>query len=198
MDEEQAKKWRQRFRRFNYFMVLLWRLGLGRWLNAWPAVGGRIMVITHTGRKTGRRLRTPVNYNFVDGELYCAAGFGASSDWYLNILRTPQIEVWLPDGWYAGRAEEITESDKRLPLLRQVLIASGAAAPLLGLDVGSLNDRALDEATRDYRLLHINQLKARTGPDGPGDLAWVWPLSTMLLLVGLLARPAKPGRRKGG
>ena len=65
-------------------------------------LSGQIMVLTHTGRKSGLRRRTPVNYALVDGEVYCTAGFGQISDWYRNILANPQVEVWLPDGWWAG------------------------------------------------------------------------------------------------
>lgn len=77
---------RQGFKYFNRFMMLLWRLGLGSWINAWPEVGGRIMVITHIGRKTGIRRHTPVNYTIADGEVYCTAALGSISDWYRNIM----------------------------------------------------------------------------------------------------------------
>jgi hypothetical protein len=77
-DPHTEERLRQGFKHFNRFMMLMWRLGLGPWVNAWPEVGGRIMVITHTGRKTGIRRRTPVNYTIADGEVYCTSGFGAS------------------------------------------------------------------------------------------------------------------------
>jgi deazaflavin-dependent oxidoreductase (nitroreductase family) len=173
---------RQGFKQFNRFMMLMWRLGLGRWVNAWPEVGGRIMVITHTGRKTGIRRRTPVNYTIADGEIYCTAGFGGISDWYRNLVANPQVEVWLPDGWWAGVAEEVTDTQTRMPLLRQVLIASGFAAGAAGIDPVGMTNPDLDAATSDYRLIRIRRTEARTGPGGPGDLAWVWPLATMVLL----------------
>ncbi|HEY3342677.1 MAG TPA: nitroreductase family deazaflavin-dependent oxidoreductase, partial [Anaerolineae bacterium] len=113
---------RQGFRYFNRCMLLMWRLGLGAWVNGWPEVGGRIMVITHTGRKSGIKHRTPVNYALIGGELYCTAGFGQVSDWYRNIKANPGVEVWLPEGWWAGSAEEISDPGARLLLLRQVLI----------------------------------------------------------------------------
>ena len=76
------EKMRQGFKCFNRVMLTLWRLGLGGWVNLWPSVVGRIMVVVHRGRKTGKRYQTPVNYAIVDGELYCVAGFGGISDWY--------------------------------------------------------------------------------------------------------------------
>ena len=187
-DPQLEERLRQGFKYFNRFMLMMWRLGLGPWVNAWPEVGGRIMVITHTGRKSGLRRRTPVNYALVDGEIYCTAGFGRTSDWYRNIVAQPQVEVWLPDGWWAGVAEEVTDTGLRAPLLRQVLIASGFAAYAAGIDPATLTNEELSAATADYRLIHIRRTEARTGRSGPGDLAWVWPLATMILLPLVLLR----------
>ncbi len=179
---------RQNFKKFNRFLLLMWRLGLGAWVNSCPGVCGRIMVITHTGRKTGMQRRTPVNYAIVDGELYCTAGFGVASDWFRNISQHPEVEVWLPDGWWAGSAEEVADVTQRLPLLRQVLINSGFAARAAGLDPVTMSDEVLKAATVDYPLIHIRRTQARTGPGGPGDLAWVWPVATVTLLWMMLFR----------
>ncbi len=176
-------KLRQAFKRGNPFMLMLWRLGLGAWVNAWPDVGGRILVLSHTGRKSGLRRRTPLNYAIVDGEVYVVAGFGSIADWYRNLRANPQVEVWLPDGWWAGEAEEVTDPALRLPLMRQVLIASGFAARLAGLEPRRMPDADLEAATRSYCLIHIRRTAARTGLGGPGDLAWVWPAATFWLLL---------------
>ncbi|MDD5469023.1 MAG: nitroreductase family deazaflavin-dependent oxidoreductase [Anaerolineales bacterium] len=173
---------RRGFKTFNPFMVLMWRLGLGAWVNAWPSVGGRIMVLTHTGRKTGLKRRTPVNYAEVDGDIYCVAGYGPRSDWYRNLVADPRVEVWLPGEWWEGLAEGVTQPEARLPLVRQVLIASGFAAHLAGIRPKEISDEALSRATADYCLVRIRRAAPRTGREGPGDLAWVWPLATMLLL----------------
>jgi deazaflavin-dependent oxidoreductase (nitroreductase family) len=192
---------RRGFKRFNPFVVWLWRLGLGSWVNAWPQVGGRIRVLTHTGRKTGTRRRTPVNYTLSNGDVYCVAGFGPVTDWYRNVRAQPRVEVWLPEGWWAGEAEEVADPGARLTLLRQVLIASGFAAYAAGLDPVGMADDELAAATQSYRLLRIRRNEARTGPGGPGDLAWVWPAATMGLIGAWLLRRsmrAQPGRvRKG-
>ena len=192
MDARTEVWFRQGFRQFNRFMLLMWRLGLGKWVNAWPKGGGRIMVITHTGRKTGMRRRTPVNYAVVDGELTCTAALGRKADWYRNIVANSQVEVWLPDGWWAGTAEDVTDSDAATSLMRQVLINSGFAARMAGIDPMLMSDDELEEATASYRLLRISRTEARTGPGGPGELSWVWPLATMVLLpLALLRRDRK-------
>lgn len=179
---DSERRLQQGFKYFNRFMLAMWRLGLGRWVSALPAVGGRIMVITHTGRKSGTRRRTPVNYAIIDGDIYCTAGFGSTSDWYRNLIAHPDVEVWLPDGWWAGVADELIDPDSRLPIMREVLIASGLAARAAGIDPWQVPDEDLDRLTEKYRLFRIHRTHACTGDDGPGDLAWVWPVATMILL----------------
>lgn len=184
---------RQIFKAGNRFMVLLFRLGLGGWGNG-PQTS-QVMVLVHRGRKTGLLRRTPVNYAIVDDVIYCTAAFGSRADWYRNVMANPSVQVWLPDGWYAGEAEEAPPDDpQRLALVRQVLIASGFAAPLFaGVNPKTISDEKLAELSAPYRLIRIYPSEACTGSGGPGDLAWVWPLSTAALLgLFLLGR-----RRKG-
>lgn len=152
-------------------------------MNLWPEVTGKIMVITHTGRKSGLRRHTPVNFAEVDGEIYCMAGFGNISDWYRNLKTNAKVEIWLPSGWYEGVAEDITESPDRLKYVRQVMIGSGKIVDrIYGLDPYNWSDEEVEKAAGKYRLIRIHRETARTGSGGPGDLAWIWPLATLLLL----------------
>ena len=181
MDPQLAQFLRRAFYWLNRFMILMWRLGLGIWLND-ARTSGQIMVITHIGRKSGLRRQTPVNYALVDGELYCTAGFGRLSDWYRNIRAQPKVEVWLPHGRWMGEVSDITDSPNYVTLMRQVLIGSGFAALLAGINPRKMSDEELIAASRGYRLLHIRRTVAATGPGGPGDLAWIWPITTSILL----------------
>jgi hypothetical protein len=85
-------------------------------------------------------------------------------------------------------AEEVTDPENRLLLLRQVLIASGFAAFAIGINPYHITDQELEAVAGEYRLLRIRRTAERTGESGPGDLAWVWPLATMLLLPLVLRR----------
>ena len=152
---QQMNKLRNVFHSMNRFMVFMWKMGWGKAINSWPAGFGRIMVVKHRGRKSGKEYLTPVNYAIVDGELYCTAGFGSISDWYRNMLVHPQVELWLPEGKRIACAEDISDSPRRLFLLRQVIIASGFAAPLFGIHPKKLNDEHLDAVSKEYRLVHF-------------------------------------------
>ena len=150
---------RKGFRSFNKFMLLLFRLGLGSYGNG-TRWGGWIMVLSQHGRKTGLLRRTPLNYALVDGDVYCLAGFGAQADWYRNVLATPEVEVWLLEGRWAGIAEDVSDHPQRLELLRKVLVASGFASYAAGIDPLKLDDASLDTPTQNYRLVRIRRKDA--------------------------------------
>ena len=161
---EQMSGLRRAFHAMNRFMVFMWKLGLGRLLNSWPAVGGRIMVIQHRGRRSGKEYLTPVNYALVHGEIYCTAGFGPRTDWYRNIMADPSIRLWLPQGWRVARAKDVSDSPERITLLREVIIASGFAGPLLGVDQRKYSDEQLAAISQDYRLVHFELEAANALP----------------------------------
>lgn len=178
---------RQIFKGLNRFMLWHWRLGMGPYLNFWPAGLGRYVVLVHRGRKSGRLYRTPVNYAEIDGDVYIAAGFGKTADWYRNIMASPRVELWLPDGRWLADAEDVTDSEERTARMRAVLKGSGFAAYLAGINPQRIDDEALAAATAVYRLLRLRRAVPLTGPDGPGDRVWLWPLLTAgALLIGLL------------
>ena len=179
---EQALK--QFFKILNRFMVWMWRLGLGKWINIWPAGIGRIMVLIHTGRKSGLKRRTPVNYAVVDGDLYCVAAFGQSADWLRNIQAMPEVQVWLPEGWWTAEAQLVEDTPARLPVIRQILINSGFAAYAFeGIKPRKMSDSELAQLSDPYQLVRIRCIRQVTGPGAMADLAWVWQAAAGSLLV---------------
>jgi hypothetical protein len=132
--------------------------------------------------------RTPVNYAIVNGEIYCMAGFGSGADWYRNIMADPNVEIWLPDGWWKGVAEDISDASNRVAIIREITIASAFAGRLAGINPYVISDEELQKTTAHYRLIHIRRTEARTGTGGPGDLVWVWPVATFVLAFMLLFR----------
>lgn len=82
---------------------LAYALGLGR------LIGRVVLLLTTTGRKTGKRRVTPLQYEQVDGMIYVAAARGAKTDWYRNLLANPQVELRLGARCLTGTAEPITQ-----------------------------------------------------------------------------------------
>lgn len=167
---------RQIFRRLNPLMLWHWRLGMGPYINFWPAGIGRFLVLVHRGRKSGRLYRTPVNYAEIDGDVCVTAGFGQVADWYRNIMAQPRIEVWLPDGRWLVTAEDVTGCEGHTAVMREVLKGSGFAAYLAGINPNRLSDAELQAATADYRLLRLRRVVPLAGPGRPDDKVWLWPL----------------------
>jgi len=139
----------------NRFMLWMWHHDLGHWVNIWPSVLGRIMVVTHTGRTSGITRQTPVNYAVVDGDVWCITMPGAT--WYKNLVVNPEIEVWLPQGRWRGTAQDVPVSADSLPMLRQVLIASGFAASFAGVRPRKATDAELLDAVGGYHLFRIRR-----------------------------------------
>ncbi len=69
--------------------VLYYRLGLGGML------GKRFLLLTSTGRKTGKPRHTPLEYtyNLQDDCYRVAPGWGGNTDWYKNIRKNPNVIV---------------------------------------------------------------------------------------------------------
>lgn len=180
---------RQAFKGLNGFMLLNWRLGLGPYISFWPFGIGRFMVLNHIGRKSGLPRRTPVNYAEVNGEIYITSGFGKVAHWYKNIMAHPHIEVWLPDGAWQAYAEDVTNCEQHITIMREVLKNSGFAALAGGVNPHTMSDVALAQATDTYRLLHIHRIAPSTNEDGLGDLVWIWPfIGTVLIVMWLLGK----------
>lgn len=160
------------FRFLNPAMVLLWRLGLGRWADVWPTVGGRMLVVEHRGRRSGRRYLTPLNCTPSNRSLYCVAAFGGRADWYRNSMSNPDAIVWRPDGRWCAHAVDASADPARIDLVRGVLIDSGFAAPAFGFRPRRMTDDEIATATDDYRLVRFDL--GQRCDDDYDDLAWLW------------------------
>ena len=82
---------------------VLYAIGLG------PLVGKIILLLTTTGRKTGLKRVTPLQYEEIDGKYYLGAARGLKADWVRNIQANPQVEVRVKSSNFHGQAEVITD-----------------------------------------------------------------------------------------
>ena len=86
---------------------------LYRWHLGW-LLGHRCLMITHIGRKTGRKRRTVlevVHYDSSTQECIVMAGYGLQSDWYRNIQVQSAIEVHVGHSHYTPQQRMLTEEE---------------------------------------------------------------------------------------
>jgi deazaflavin-dependent oxidoreductase (nitroreductase family) len=161
-----------------FFMVPLFRLGLGSFVG--NPITGYIMVVKTIGRKTGKERYVPVNYAILDGNIYCMAGFGKDSHWYRNLQAQPNIEIIIPSGPLAGVAEDATNSEEAIFVLRKILKNSGFAGFFAGFNPFTISDTELREKTKDFPLVLIRPTGVGRGAGDAGG--WLWIIVTVVVL----------------
>ena len=73
--------------------------------------GNIIMVITTTGRKSGKAFTTPIGYQ-RDGETVVAFNVGGISNWYKNLAQNPLVSLEIKKKTYKMRGVYITDTDE--------------------------------------------------------------------------------------
>jgi len=76
---------------------ILWRLPIGLYrLGLGGLLGDRLLYLEHTGRKSGQVRRAVievVRHDPDSGAYIVASGFGEKSDWYQNLMHTPDAVI---------------------------------------------------------------------------------------------------------
>ncbi len=85
---------------------VLYAIGLG------PLVGKIILLLTTTGRKSGTKRVTPLQYEEIDGVYYLGAARGLKADWVRNIQSNPQVEIRVGAKQFRGCAEVVNDPAK--------------------------------------------------------------------------------------
>jgi deazaflavin-dependent oxidoreductase (nitroreductase family) len=169
--------------------IFLWRMGLG------PILGQMLMLITHTGRRSGLPRRTMVEYHTLDGQRYAPCAFGARAQWYRNIMADPYVTIQTAAGTEHVKARRVTDSEELLAvyaLLRQ-------RNPIMldwylqTLGIAPNPDSFLANKDRVY-IVAFDPADGPTPPPLEADLKWVWGVVAALIVLRWLFRP----RRKVG
>lgn len=84
----------------------LYAIGLG------PLVGRLILLLTTTGRKTGIRRVTALQYEQVDGAYLLGSSRGLRADWVRNLIADPHVEVRVRSRRFRGRAEVVSDPER--------------------------------------------------------------------------------------
>ena len=82
---------------------LIYAIGLG------PIYGRIVLLLTTTGRKSGKPRVTPLQYEEIDGDIYIGSARGTKADWWRNIAANPIVWVQVKSRKFEGRAELVTD-----------------------------------------------------------------------------------------
>ena len=88
--------------------IWLYKAGLGGLL------GGRFLLLKHTGRKSGQPRQTVlevVNFEPETGTYFIASGFGKKSDWLLNIRANADVTVQTGSKVFKAQARPLTADE---------------------------------------------------------------------------------------
>jgi deazaflavin-dependent oxidoreductase (nitroreductase family) len=86
-----------------YIHRALYAIGFG------PILGRIILLLTTTGRKSGKRRVTPLQYEEIEGVLYLGSARGFKADWVRNIACDPHVEVQVKNRHFRGLGELISD-----------------------------------------------------------------------------------------
>ena len=85
---------------------VLYAMGLG------PLIGRIILLLTTTGRRSGMKRVTPLQYEMIGSNYYLGSARGIKSDWVRNIQSNPQVEIHAGRKVFLGTAEVIVDPSK--------------------------------------------------------------------------------------
>jgi hypothetical protein len=99
-------------------------------------MSGNIVLLTFTGRKSGRVLSTPVSYRIVDGSVHCFTDY--VNQWWRNLQDVESIELLLKGKKLIGKPIVVSKD--------QVVIAQAFGDFLTALPrSASFSDVSLDK-----------------------------------------------------
>ncbi|MFZ5819570.1 MAG: nitroreductase/quinone reductase family protein [Chloroflexota bacterium] len=85
---------------------VLYAIGLG------PLIGKIILLLTTTGRKSGKKRVTPLQFEKIGEDYYLGAARGLKADWVRNIQANPQVEIRVGAKSFHGAAEIVTDAGR--------------------------------------------------------------------------------------
>lgn len=139
--------------------IRLYRMGLG------PLLGRRIMLLTHTGRVSGRPRQVVIEVVQKDGHGYVAAsGFGPRADWYRNVMANPDVTLQI-----AGKRIQATAAPLATDEGAEIMARYAPRHPAAARQLCKLMGFAVDGSVEDYRQVgrHIPFVRFTPRPTPP-------------------------------
>lgn len=134
------------FSRFNKVFCRLYRRLLYR------IAGGLVLLLTTTGRKSGRAHTVGLQYELIDRRYWVGAALGVQADWFRNIAANPEVSIQVGKRKFDATAEIVNDSGrvadflsyrlKKRPVMLRMILRRG------GLKGKVTREKLLDYAAR--------------------------------------------------
>ena len=167
--------------------VHLWRLGLA------PVLGKFMMLITHTGRKSGLPRRTMTESYRMNDRYYAPCAFGKRAQWYKNMMADPRVTIQTAQGAQGAIAVRVTHEKEILEIMEAIKNRSQSMYDMYldYLEIRPVPEDILAKKDRIY-WIRFDPTDAETPPPLEADLVWIWPAGALILtaivLLGWLKR----------
>jgi len=171
--------------------LVLFRLGLG-WL-----LGGRFMLLTHIGRKSGlprQAVLEVAEHDAATDTYYVASGFGRESQWFKNVQTNPHVTIQVGPRVLEATAEVLdpdASGEKMVEYARHYPRAAQALSRVLGYQIDGSENR-YRRLGHDY-ISFVAMRPRRVLRESPGARELAAPLLILLLLL-LLFRHLRGSR----
>jgi deazaflavin-dependent oxidoreductase (nitroreductase family) len=158
-----------------------------------------LLLLRTRGRRSGQVREAPLGYVILDCFVYCVAGYGTRTPWYLNLIDNPTVEVVLPGRRIRGAATPVTDDAEWLRAYRALIAGFGLVGRLVDGDPRRLDDATLLATHRSLPVVRIRSLDPPgpivAGAWDPGGGAWRFVYGGTA--AGLILALRLQGRRAG-
>lgn len=149
--------------------ILLYRLGLGK------LFGKYILILSTTGRKSGKVHRTPVEYFLDEDRIFVMSGFDDAPDWYRNLQKDPHVTLNISNDalyMHARKPETPSEWEGVIKFLKTSPVSILNKTDMLK----QLEDPDVQEEIRQWPFLTFDHTEEACPEPLEPDLTWAWPL----------------------
>lgn len=158
--------------------VLVWRSGLAGLLSNY------IVMMAHTGRKSGKTRYTPIEYHRDDtGRIYVLSAWGEKAQWYKNVMSNPLVTLQV--GYRAHAMQARRAVDGEVMHAYNLFKRENPMMTAWYLQSIDIQDNADDiRAHRDR--LHFVTFDPTTQPTPPplkADLRWLWGIIAVVFVT---------------
>lgn len=111
--------------------------------------GGVVLLLTTTGRRSGRPHTVGLQYELIDGVYWVGAADGERADWYRNVEADPRVVIQV-GGKKIGATVELVADPERVVRFLAYRIKKRPLMLRLILRLDGISGRITDQVLRDY------------------------------------------------